>query len=74
MVGPATVRTVSVRRGRSARDRVHNSRQGQRRQSRVENLILMTWLRRLSTAGVQLILVRPAGQVARSSSQLIVNC
>jgi hypothetical protein len=64
---------VMVRRGDALRERMHWAWWGQGPQSFVENLILTTWLRRLSTAGVQLMLVRPAGQVACSSSQLMVN-
>ena len=66
-------RTVMVRRGDALRDRMQSARWGQGPQSFVENLILMTWLRRLSMAGVQLMLVRPAGQVACSRSQSIAN-
>jgi hypothetical protein len=43
---------------------MHSDRLGQGVQSVSENLILITWFLRLSTAGVQLLLVRPAGQVA----------
>ena len=54
-------------------ERTQRSRCAQRPQSLVENLILTTSLRRPSTAGVQLMLVRPAGQVACRCAQSMVN-
>ena len=55
---------VSVRRGARFFERVHWGKHGQDRQSLLENFILMTSLVRWSIAGVQLMLVFPAGQVA----------
>ena len=66
-------RIVIVRRAYFFFERMQRWRLAQARQSWLENLTLMTWLVRLSTAGVQLMPVFPAGQVARSCSQSITN-
>jgi hypothetical protein len=55
---------VSVRRGARFFDRMHGVTWSQRRQSWLDNLTFMTGCSRLSMAGVQLILLLPAGQVA----------
>jgi len=61
---------VSVRRAERCFERLHGVTWSQRRQSLVANLTFMTAFLRLSMAGVQLILVLPAGQVARTGLNL----
>jgi hypothetical protein len=55
---------VSVRRGERFCERLHGVTWAQRRPSVLANLTFMTGFSRLAMAGVQLILVWPAGQVA----------
>jgi hypothetical protein len=60
-------RTAKVRRGST--ECVQSVRWAHRLQSAVENLILITWFLRLSTAGSHSMLSLPAGQIALLLSQ-----
>src|SRR5256714_13031814 len=64
-------RTVSVRRWYFVMEWMQRVRLGHAPQSLVESLILVTLFFRLSMAGLHLMLVFPAGQVACSRSQSI---
>ena len=66
-------RMVRVRRLYFFSERIQWTWRGQRPQSVVENLILITSLVRLSMAGVQLILRCPSGQIACWRSQSMTN-
>jgi hypothetical protein len=68
-----TARMVMVRRLYFFSERIQWTWRGQRPQSLVENLILITSLVRLSMAGVQLILRCPSGQIACWHSQSMRN-
>jgi hypothetical protein len=67
----ASLRTVSVRLGYFFCECTHLLNNSQRRQSLLENLILITSLVRLSMASLQLRLVLPAGHVACRECQSI---